>query len=163
MYSGFRSFLMNFRIKPAALASCLLLVFVANTAIACSGNKLPVRELTFARNGTVITSIKAETAVTVEERARGLMERKKLNDGDGMIFIFERNEVLSFWMKNTFIPLSIAFIAEDGKIIDIRDMQPLDLSPVVSSRAVRYALEVPQGWFARAGIRTGDTVTGITD
>jgi uncharacterized membrane protein (UPF0127 family) len=153
---------MNSRKNTAALASCLLFVFAANAAIACS-EKLPVRELAFERNGFTLATIKAETAVTPEERSRGLMERKKLNDGEGMIFIFERNEILSFWMKNTFIPLSIAFIAQDGRIIDIKDMQPLDLSSVVSSRAVRYALEVPQGWFSRAGIRTGDIVTGITD
>jgi uncharacterized membrane protein (UPF0127 family) len=61
-------------------------------------------------------------------------------------------------MKNTFIPLSIAFIAADGRITEIRDMQPHDESPVRSSRSVRYALEVPQGWFGRAGVKPGDVV-----
>jgi uncharacterized membrane protein (UPF0127 family) len=65
---------------------------------------------------------------------------------------------MSFWMKNTLIPLSIAFIATDGRIIEIKDMEPLNLSPVQSSRSVRYALEVPQGWFSRAGIGVGDII-----
>jgi len=86
------------------------------------------------------------------------MFRKKLPDGEGMLFVFEADQVLSFWMKNTSIPLSIAFIAHDGKIIDIKDMYPHDTSSVVSSRSARYALEVPQGWFSRVGVRTGDVV-----
>jgi len=75
-----------------------------------------------------------------------------------MIFVFERDEQLSFWMKNTVIPLSIAFIASDGRITEIKDMRPLDLSAVKSSRSVRYALEAPQGWFSRAGVKAGDVV-----
>jgi uncharacterized membrane protein (UPF0127 family) len=86
------------------------------------------------------------------------MFRKRLADGEGMLFIFERDEALSFWMKNTLIPLSIAFIASDGRIIDIKDMRPLDLSSVKSSRSVRYALEVPQGWFNRVNVRPGDKI-----
>jgi uncharacterized membrane protein (UPF0127 family) len=88
------------------------------------------------------------------------MYRKQLPDGEGMLFIFERDEALSFWMKNTIIPLSIAFIASDGRITEIKDMRPRDLNAVKSSRSVRYALEAPQGWFTRAGISPGDTVRG---
>jgi uncharacterized membrane protein (UPF0127 family) len=84
------------------------------------------------------------------------MFRRELAAGAGMLFIFEDDQVRSFWMKNTFIPLSIAYILYDGTIVDIRDMRPGDLSPVHSSRSARYALEVPQGWFASAGIRPGD-------
>ena len=86
------------------------------------------------------------------------MYRRKLPEGKGMLFVFERDQILSFWMKNTFIPLSIAFIASDGRIINIRDMEPQSLSAVKSSRSVRYALEVPQGWFIRQGIREGDRI-----
>jgi uncharacterized membrane protein (UPF0127 family) len=86
------------------------------------------------------------------------MHRRNLPDGEGMLFVFERDQILSFWMKNTFIPLSIAFIASDGRIIDIRDMEPQSLSAVKSTRSVRYALEVPQGWFTRQGIREGDRI-----
>jgi uncharacterized membrane protein (UPF0127 family) len=99
-----------------------------------------------------------ELARTEAERNTGLMYRKELEDGKGMFFIFESDEVLSFWMKNTNIPLSIAYISYDGTIIDIRNMYPHDTSPVHSSRSVRYALEVPQDWFTRTGIRAGDKV-----
>jgi uncharacterized membrane protein (UPF0127 family) len=109
-------------------------------------------------DGSGFVEIKAEIARTEDERSKGLMFRKKLADGEGMLFIFDRDQQLSFWMKNTLIPLSIAYIASDGRIIDIKDMQPLDLNSVQSSRSVRYALEVPQGWFSRAGIEPGDTV-----
>ena len=135
---------------------CVLLYFLFLTS--CPIQKLPVRELPIERDGQRITVVKAEIASTVEERSQGLMHRKKLPDGEGMLFVFEKDEVLSFWMKNTFIPLSIAFIASDGRIIDIKDMYPLNENSVVSSRSVRYALEVPQGWFLRVGVSEGDVV-----
>jgi uncharacterized membrane protein (UPF0127 family) len=84
------------------------------------------------------------------------MNRKSLADGRGMLFIFDRDQILPFWMKNTLIPLSIAFISADGRILEIRDLRPLDETTVRSSRSARYALEVPQGWFSRAGIKVGD-------
>ena len=125
---------------------------------ACGPKKLPVQEITIERDGRRIAVVKAEIARTRDERSQGLMHRKKLPDGEGMLFVFERDEVLSFWMKNTLIPLSIAFIAYDGSIVEIRDMQPGNLNPVFSSRSVRYALEAPQGWFSRAGVNSGDVV-----
>ena len=136
----------------------LLFLFILYCGISCSSQKLPVQDLTIERNGQEIAFIKAEIAQTQEERNQGLMYRKKLPDGEGMLFVFERDQVLSFWMKNTLLPLSIAFIASDGRIIDIKDMYPHDENSVFSSRSVRYALEVPQGWFSRAGIQNGDIV-----
>jgi uncharacterized membrane protein (UPF0127 family) len=100
--------------------------------------------------------IEVELARTAGEKQTGLMFRKELKDGRGMLFIFENDEVQSFWMKNTSIPLSIAFIYYDGTILEIKDLYPRDLSPVHSSRSVRYALEAPQSWFDRAGIKAGD-------
>jgi len=126
--------------------------------LSCTTQKLPVREFPIERDGQRITVVKAEIARNDEERSQGLMFRKKLPDGEGMLFVYERDQVLSFWMKNTSIPLSIAFIASDGRIVDIRDMYPHDESSVQSNRSVRYALEVPQGWFARADIRHGDII-----
>jgi len=126
--------------------------------VSCSSQKLPVQEIPIERNGQVIAVVKAEMARTNEERAQGLMHRKKLPDGEGMMFIFDRDDILSFWMKDTYIPLSIAYITSDGRIVDIKDMYPHDENPVRSSRSVRYALEVPQGWFSRAGVQTGDIV-----
>jgi uncharacterized membrane protein (UPF0127 family) len=99
--------------------------------------------------------VKAEIARTEAERALGLMHRKELKDGSGMLFIFEEDQPLSFWMKNTLIPLSIAFIGSDGLIHEIRDMQPKSLISIQSAVPARYALEVPRGWFSRAGISPG--------
>jgi uncharacterized membrane protein (UPF0127 family) len=125
---------------------------------ACAPQKLKTTVLSIEREGITLAEITVEIAKTDEERATGLMHRKKLADGEGMIFVFDRDQQLSFWMKNTIIPLSIAFIASDGSIIEIKDMQPNDLSSVRSSRSVRYALEVPQGWFGRVNVHAGDHI-----
>lgn len=100
----------------------------------------------------------AEIARTSEEREKGLMFRKDLPDGKGMLFVFEADERLTFWMKDTLVPLSIAYISSDGTIREILDMEPRSLAPVPSRFSVRYALEVPRGWFGRAGVRVGDRV-----
>nr|AGS52383.1 hypothetical protein [uncultured bacterium contig00077] len=131
----------------------LLLVFIV-----CAPHKLAVQEISIERDGQSVAVVKAEIVSTEEDRSKGLMNRKKLADGKGMFFVFETDQVLSFWMKNTYIPLSIAYITWDGRIVDIKDMYPLDETRIYSSRSVRYALEVPQGWFSRAGVKTGDIV-----
>jgi len=96
-----------------------------------------------------------EVARTPEEREKGLMFRKELERNAGMIFVFDRDERLSFWMKNTEIPLSIAYLSSEGEIKEIFDMTPRSLRPVESTFAVRYALEVPRGTFSRLGIGPG--------
>ena len=122
----------------------------------CSGlEKFEKKEL-IIESGAGKIVIRAEIARTPAQREQGLMYRKKINDGEAMLFIFERDEMLSFWMKNTLVPLSIAYILYDGRVLEIYDMEPENLSPIRSSRSVRYALEVPQGWFGRAGIGVGD-------
>ncbi len=107
-------------------------------------------------------TVTAEIAIAPEERRLGLMFRKKLEDGEGMLFVFESDQRLSFWMKNTLVPLSIAYISSDGAIREILDMEPQSLASVPSQHSVRFALEVPRGWFSRAGVRVGDRV-GIPD
>ena len=137
---------------------CLLVLFSHTTLFACESGKLATAVLSIERPGAEPIAITVELAVTDAERNQGLMYREQLPDGEGMLFIFDRDQQLSFWMKNTIIPLSIAFISSDGRITEIRDMQPHDENPVRSSRSVRYALEVPQGWFTRVGIYPGDVV-----
>ena len=105
----------------------------------------------------------AEVAATPEQRSTGLMHRFSLRPDHGMIFVFERPEPLSFWMKNTFIPLSIAFIAPDGRIINIDDMAPHDETSHWSKGPALYALEMRKGWFAERGIRAGDIVKGLPE
>ena len=122
----------------------------------CSGGETFEKQEFVIESGGGRVTIIAEIAGTPTQREQGLMYRKELKDGYGMLFVFDRDEILSFWMKNTLVPLSIAFIAYDGRIVEIRDMQPGDLNSVRSSRSVRYALEVPQGWFGRVGVKAGD-------
>jgi uncharacterized membrane protein (UPF0127 family) len=110
-------------------------------------------------SGTVTVS--AEYAVTDNERTKGMMWRSVMNDGEGMLFVYDRDLQLSFWMKNTLVPLSIAFISSRGEILEILNMDPQDTRSVKSQRYCRYALEVPQGWFARAGVQPGDMITGL--
>jgi len=146
--------------KFFCFALIVLNLIILNAGLAaCASQKLETAVLSIDRVDSTPVEITVEIARTEAERAKGLMHRKNLPDGKGMIFIFDRDQQMSFWMKNTVIPLSIAFIASTGRIIEIRDMQPLDLSAVKSSRSVRYALEMPQGWFDRAGVKPGDVIS----
>jgi uncharacterized membrane protein (UPF0127 family) len=137
------------------------LLLSGGAGCAAAGNrprKLAALELTIERADGETAGILAEIARTAAERETGLMFRRSLADGEGMLFVFERDEMLSFWMKNTLIPLSIAYLSYNGRILEIHDMKPRDLTPVRSGRSARYALEVPQGWFDRAGVKPGDTL-----
>ena len=103
----------------------------------------------------------AEVAATPEVRATGLMHRFSLRPDSGMLFVFERAEPQAFWMKNTFVPLSIAFIDTEGRILNIEDMAPQTENSHWSKGPSLYALEMRKGWFAERGIRPGDRVEGI--
>ena len=103
----------------------------------------------------------AEVATTAEQRQTGLMNRFSLKPDHGMLFVFERAEPLSFWMRNTFIALSIAFISADGTILNIEDMQPQTDDPHWSKGAALYTLEMKKGWFAERGIVAGNRVEGL--
>lgn len=121
-----------------------------------AAGELPIVQLSI--NGH---RIDAEVASTPEQRATGLMHRFSLRPDHGMLFVFERAEPLGFWMKNTFIPLSIAFVAADGRIVNIEDMAPHDESTHRSKAPVRYAIEMRKNWFAERGIKSGDRVDGL--
>lgn len=92
------------------------------------------------------------------ERQLGLMYRKKMCDDCGMLFKFERSKIAGIWMKNTYIPLDLAYITKDGIIVDIKPLTPHDLVAVNSPEPVLYALEMNQGWFDKQNIRVGDKV-----
>ncbi|MCC6276988.1 MAG: DUF192 domain-containing protein [Oligoflexia bacterium] len=105
--------------------------------------------------------VKVEIADRPESRAQGLMFRKHLPSGEGMLFVFEKPEIQAFWMKNTLIPLSIGYFDSRGSLFQILDMEPaspMELNPKTypSRQPALYALEVPRGWFQKAGIKTGD-------
>ena len=103
----------------------------------------------------------AEIATTGEQRATGLMHRFSLRPDHGMLFVFDRPEMLSFWMKNTTIPLSIAFIAADGRIVNIDDMRPQTEETHWSKGPALYALEMRKGWFLERGLGAGAQVGGL--
>ena len=103
----------------------------------------------------------AEVARTPEQRATGLMNRFSLRPDHGMLFVFERAEPLGFWMKNTYIPLSIAFIDDTGRIVNIEDMVPQAEDTHSSRGPARYALEMRKGWFRERDIKAGARVDGI--
>lgn len=141
------------RILSTAAVSAL----VALSCVSC-GKKLPVNTLTLKTADGREVKIEAEMARTETQRNHGYMERKTIPEGTGMLFLFSSDQMLSFWMKNTPHPLSIAFIDSQGRIRDIFDMTPFSLATVNSTVNVRYALETAQGEFARLGITTGDTL-----
>jgi uncharacterized membrane protein (UPF0127 family) len=142
----------NLRLFAAALA----VAGVSHAATPSAG--LPTVALSI--NGHPIT---AEVAATPAQREMGLMHRFSLRPDHGMVFVFESMQPQAFWMKNTFIPLSIAFIAPDGRIINIDDMAPQDESLHWSRGPALYALEMRKGWFAERGIRAGDVVKGLPE
>jgi uncharacterized membrane protein (UPF0127 family) len=105
--------------------------------------------------------IQAEVANTTATRSQGLMRRKSMAQGTGMLFLFDESAGHCMWMKNTLIALSVAFIDEGGQIVNIADMQPLDETTHCASRPVRYALEMNQGWFKKRGISPGTRIQGL--
>jgi hypothetical protein len=105
--------------------------------------------------------ITAEVAADDSMRMRGLMFRDALAPNHGMLFVFEGKEVRCMWMRNTLIPLSVAFIEDDGRIVNIEDMAPKTDDSHCASAPVRYALEMQRGWFAQRGLNAGATIKGI--
>jgi uncharacterized membrane protein (UPF0127 family) len=145
-------------LHPATLsraAAALLLAACALAGAQTGPQRLPVTQLTAGMH-----LIRAEVAHTPEQRAIGLMHRTSLGANEGMLFVFEQPGVQCFWMKNTLVPLSIAFLADDGTIVNIADMQPQSLDSHCSDKPVRYALEMNQGWFDRKGLKPGAKLRG---
>ncbi len=117
---------------------------------------LPTTRLTAGMH--VIT---AELATTPATQETGLMFRKELASNHGMLFVYAKAGPLCFWMMNTLVPLSIAFMRDDGTIVNIADMQPMTVNSHCSAEPVRFALEMEQGWFAKRGITSGKQILGL--
>ena len=131
----------------------LPLLFLATPAAA---QELPVVEL---RAGMHL--IRAEVAADYSTRGRGLMFRKSLAPNGGMLFIFDAAAIHCMWMKNTYVPLSVAFVDAQGAIINIADMQPHSEQSHCAARPALYALEMTQGWFAERGVKAGMKLGGL--
>ena len=134
------------------LASLLLAFALVGPACA----QLPVAEL-----ATGMHLIRAEVADSMGTRMEGLMHRKSMPQGSGMVFVFDETATHCMWMKNTLIPLSVAFIDEAGAIINIADMQPHSEQSHCAARPARFALEMNKGWFAERGIKPGAKLRGL--
>ncbi len=137
----------------AALAILLLL---AGCARDVEGARLEVHSLVVGNR-----RIHVEVAANRADRNLGLMYRESLPEDHGMLFIFPVEKLRSFWMKNTPLPLSIAFADSGGKIVHIADLEPHSTEPVWSERPAKLALEMNRGWFARRGVFVGDAIQGI--
>lgn len=131
-------------------------VLCAVLAPAAAGAELP--EIGLSINGHALT---AEVAHTEAARTQGLMHRRILPESRGMLFVFVDTARHAMWMMNTYIPLSVAFIDEQGVIINIEDMKPQTQDTHPAARPAKYALEVNRGWFAKRGIRPGAKIEGI--
>jgi uncharacterized protein len=105
--------------------------------------------------------IHAMVAQTPEERGIGLMFRKEMGNNEGMLFVFEQAATQCFWMKNTLLPLSAAFVRDDGSIVNIEDMKPQSTDSHCSKEPVRFVLEMHQGWFAKKGLKPGSRLSGV--
>jgi uncharacterized membrane protein (UPF0127 family) len=128
----------------------------ANPATPPSGQASPVWRLFIGEH-----SLNVEIAQSQEQHERGLMDRARLDENAGMLFCNPTPTRMCMWMKETGIPLSVAFIDEQGVILSIRDMQPNTLDPHCSEAAVSYALETNQGWFSQRGVAPGSTIQGL--
>jgi uncharacterized protein len=104
--------------------------------------------------------IDTQLALTPDQRQTGLMWRKEMPMHEGMLFVFEQPSVQCFWMKNTLLPLTAAFVDDDGTIVNLVDMKPQALDSHCSIKPVRYVLEMNQGWFAKRAIKAGSKLSG---
>lgn len=132
----------------------LTLLFIAFTVSCSSKENLDGVDIDIKGNNLFV-----EVAATPQERQRGLMERESLEKNSGMIFVFETEQPVSFWMKNTSIPLSIAYINKHGVILEIYNLEPYSIDSIQSKRSsIKYALEVNRGYFKDMGIVPGDKI-----
>ncbi|AMM26213.1 DUF192 domain-containing protein [Variovorax sp. PAMC 28711] len=138
-------------VAVSALSACFAMPAVAQQA-----------QMDLQRTSLSIGMYRIDTqlAVTPQQRQIGLMFRKEMPQAEGMLFIFEQPEKQCFWMKNTILPLTAAFVADDGRIVNLADMKPQTEEPHCSDEPVRYVLEMNQGWFAKKNFRKGTKISG---
>ena len=147
------------RTLPSALCAAVVSVVLAwcPLAQAQSGPQPRLRTIDLTAG---IHVIKTELAITPEQQQTGMMFRREMGTSDGMLFVNDEPGVRCFWMRNTLVPLTIAFIADDGTIVNLADMDAQSEQSHCSARPVRYALEVNRGWFAKRGLKAGVRLQG---
>ena len=143
--------------KHIAIALLGLAVALGQPSLA---QNAPQTDLARVKLSAGIHVIDAQVAATPEQRSTGLMFRQNMPQSEGMLFVFEQAAPQCFWMKNTLLPLTAAFVADDGTIVNLADMKPQTTESHCSTQPVRYVLEMNQGWFSKKGIRAGFTLSG---
>lgn len=139
------------------LAFAVLLTACALTAAAQDTPQMNLQRTTLSAG---MHQIDAQLAMTPAQRQTGLMFRKEMPQGEGMLFVFEEPSQQCFWMKNTLLPLTAAFVADDGTIVNLAEMKPQTTDSHCSEKPVRYVLEMNVGWFAKKGIKPGSRLRG---
>ena len=147
--------LRTFFLAFVVLVNCLL-----SPAVSAQGTGEPQLDLKRVRINAGMYQIDAQVAAMPLERQIGLMYRKEMPQQEGMLFVFEQASPQCFWMKNTLLPLTAAFVADDGRIVNLVDMKPQTTDNHCSEEPVRYVLEMNQGWFAKKNIKKGFRLTG---
>jgi uncharacterized membrane protein (UPF0127 family) len=146
-------------IKALALLTTALLAFAVPAAPA-KAQAVPQARLQTVTLTAGMHNIVAELARTPAQRQIGMMMRTTMAQHEGMLFVFDEASPQCFWMRNTLLPLSIAFIADDGTIVNVAEMQPKSDDSHCSDKPVRYALEMNQGWFEKRGVKVGERIGG---
>lgn len=144
---------------PAPLAALALLILLAALAAFPAAAQQP-QQLQMVTLTAGMHNVHAQLAASPDQRQVGLMYRREMPTNEGMLFVFEDASRQCFWMRNTPLPLTIAFLADDGTIVNLADMKPLSEDSHCSSKPVRYALEMNAGWFAKRGIGPGFRLGG---
>jgi uncharacterized membrane protein (UPF0127 family) len=134
----------------------LVAALLSGQVLAAAAQSLPLLDLTAGFH-----RIQAEVANTPQSRAQGLMYRQEMAQHRGMLFVFQDSAPHCFWMKNTLLPLSIAFLDEAGRIVSLAEMQPKSEDNHCAAKPARYALEMNAGWFSQRGLKAGDTIGGV--
>ena len=138
----------------------LLMAFPLSKSFGAASDEVHFRTVRLKAGKQIIH---AEVAATDAERERGLMYRRSLPENSGMLFVFDRPARSCMWMKNTPIPLSVAFIDQDGAIVNIEEMEPFTLESHCSAGWIRYALEMNAKWFERNGLKPGSRIGGLPE
>ncbi len=136
---------------------CLLCLLLPLSGAGQDGPQPRLRTVTLTAGMHVI---QAELAITPLQQQTGMMFRRSMGTNEGMLFVNEDKDVRCFWMRNTLIPLAIAFIADDGTIVNIAEMKPQSDQSHCSAQPVRFALEMNAGWFAKRGFKAGSKLRG---
>ena len=151
-------------LKVVDIVKSLWVALVTTIALLAPGGawtqQAPQLDLARVKLNAGMHVIDAQVASTAEQRQTGLMLRKEMPQHEGMLFTFDQANVQCFWMKNTLLPLTAAFVADDGTIVNLADMRPETTDSHCSTSPVRYVLEMNKGWFLRKGIQAGSKLSG---